>query len=73
MDYLDIPFEGAKRDVTNIPVCDDSLMAFKEYVNEDLLQALAEKKMRVFNAVKKMYEEKLLKKLEEVIEGASPP
>lgn len=70
MDYLDIPFEGAKRDVTNIPVCDDSLMAFKEYVNEDLLQALAEKKMRVFNAVKKMYEEKLLKKLEEVIEGA---
>lgn len=70
MDYLDNEFKGSKMDVSNVSLCDSSMEVFRDFYSEGELRALSEKKLLVFNKVKKLYETSLIEKLGKIEEDA---
>lgn len=70
MDYLDNEFKGSKKDVHNVSSCDSSMEVFRDFYSEEELRALSEKKLLVFNKVKKLYETSLIEKLGKIEEDA---
>lgn len=70
MDYLDNEFKGSKKDVHNVSSCDSSIEVFSGFYSEEELRALSEKKLLVFNKVKKLYETSLIEKLLKIAEDA---
>ena len=67
MSFLDTDFQISKRSIRSISQCDERILVFKEFLNEDSISKLQAKKQDVFNRVKLEYEKLLLEKLNGII------
>ena len=63
MAYLDTDFDISKRSVQSIAKCDSRIMVFHDFINDDAVTKLHDKKQEVFNRVKLAYEKTLVEKL----------
>lgn len=63
MAFLSGEFDGRKGELESVMNCDASLMVFKDWINENKLQAVSSRKLEVYNEVKLKNEEKLLEVL----------
>ena len=66
MSFLDTDFEIAKRSVRSISHCDERILVFRDFLNEESIAKLEAKKQEVFNRVKLQYEKVLIEKLADI-------
>lgn len=63
MVFLDTDFDIAKRSVRSIAHCDSRINVFKDFLNDESIAKLQEKKQEVFNRVKLDFEKTLVDKV----------
>lgn len=67
MSYLDGTFNATQTEVSSIAHCDDRLMVFRDYLNEQALSKVLDKKAKVLEKVKLEHEKVLLERLSAVM------